>query len=130
MFIEKKQFYDGDDIQHMLYFLKINNKIFAKFKKALEEYSAADISAILSVVSDCFVDDFDRYDSEVSEIFLREFEKCFLKSHGIPRFILVKSKGNDFTVLDLEDNSKETVTKDYLDNVVSLGIDVGGYNIK
>lgn len=39
MFIIKKQFYDGDDIQHMLYFLNANKKAFGKFKKAINWYS-------------------------------------------------------------------------------------------
>ena len=30
MFITKKQFYDGDDIQYMLYFLSANKKAFGK----------------------------------------------------------------------------------------------------
>lgn len=56
MFITKKQFYDGDDIQHMLYFLNANKKAFGKFKKAIIGYSQADIDAILYAVSENYID--------------------------------------------------------------------------
>lgn len=119
MFIIKKQFYDGDDIQHMLYFLNANKKAFGKFKKAINGYS-----------SENYTEAFDRFDSAVGEIFLREFENCFLKFHGIPQYIVTQSVGSNFTVLDLSDNSKEVLTEAELNKAVSLGISVGGYNIK
>lgn len=130
MFITKKQFYDGDDIQHMLYFLSANKKAFGKFKKAIIGYSQADIDAILYAVSENYTEAFDRFDSVVGEIFLREFENCFLKFHGIPQYIVTQSVGSNFTVLDLSDNSKEVLTEAELNKAVSLGISVGGYNIK
>lgn len=130
MFIIKKQFYDGDDIQHILYFLNANKKAFGKFKKAIIGYSQADIDAILYAVSENYTEAFDRFDSAVGEIFLREFENCFLKFHGIPQYIVTQSVGSNFTVLDLSDNSKEVLTEAELNKAVSLGISVGGYNIK
>lgn len=130
MYIEKKRFYNDTDIDHMLLYLKVNKRANEKFKQAINGYGQRDVNAILSIVANGYAEDFGRYDSAVAEIFVESFEKTFLKEHGLPQFFIVAKRGNEYDVLDIEDiRNVETMTKEELDKAVSLGFDVGGYNI-
>ena len=129
MYIEKKQFYNGDDIQRMLSYLKANKSARAKFQKSLKGYSEQDISHINFVIDECYAEEFDRYDSAVCEEFLNTFESCFLTHEGLPRFFVVSKSADKFKVIDLEDRVIETVSKKTLDDLVVQGVDIGGYNV-
>lgn len=129
-FIKKKQFYEYDDIQHMLNFLNSSQIALSKFKHAFEGYGSADIRAILYVIDEQSAEGFDRYDSDVAEIFIREFERCFLSNEDILQYYVTKHDGAYFEVIDLEDCVKETLTKADLVNAKDLGLKIGNYNIK
>lgn len=129
-FIKKKQFYEYDDIQHMLNFLNSSQVALSKLKHAIEGYGSADIRAILYVIDDRSAEGFDRYDSDVAEIFIREFDRCFLSDEDILQYYVIKHDGAYFEVIDLEDGVKETLTKDDLIEAKNLGLKIGNYNIK
>lgn len=132
MYIEKKNLYNSEDIQRMLTFLSVSNKALSKFKKALNGYSTQDINAILSTIRYCNADDFNIFDSAVCEIFIREFENCFLTKMGISQYlILAKSDDNiKFKVVDLSDKCIELLTKSDLDRARNLGIDIREVDIE
>lgn len=128
-YIEKKRFYEYDDIQHMLNFLYSSQVALSKMKHALEGYSGADINAILYTISERSAECFDRYDSAVAETFIREFERCFLLNDIILQYYVIKHDGAYFEVIDLEDGAKETLTKSDLVEAKDLGLKIGNYNI-
>lgn len=132
MYIEKKNLYNSEDIQRMLNFLSVSNKALSRFKKALNGYSTQDINAILSTIRYCNADDFNIFDSAVCEIFIREFENCFLTKRGISQYlILAKSDDNiKFKVVDLSDKCIELLTKSDLDRARNLGIDIREVDIE
>lgn len=130
MYIEKKQFYNNTDIDHMLVYLRANRRANEMFKKVINGYGSQDVNAILGIIANGYSESFDRYDSAVADIFVRSFEETFLKGHGLPQFFIVAKRGNEYNVLDVEDvHNVETMTKAELDKAVSLGFDIGGYNI-
>lgn len=128
-YIEKKQFYEYDDIQHMINFLDSSQVALSKMKHAIEGYGRADINAILYTISERSAECFDRYDSDVAEIFIREFERCFLLNDIILQYYVIKHDGAYFEVIDLEDGAKETLTKSDLVEAKDLGLKIGNYNI-
>lgn len=128
-YIEKKQFYEYDDIQHMINFLDSSKVALSKMKHAIEGYGRADINAILYTISERSAECFDRYDSDVAEIFIREFERCFLLNDIILQYYVIKHDGAYFEVIDLEDGAKETLTKSDLVEAKDLGLKIGNYNI-
>lgn len=128
-YIEKKRFYEYDDIQHMLNFLYSSQVALSKMKHALEGYSRADINAILYTISERSAECFDRYDSAVAETFVREFERCFLLNDIILQYYVIKHDGAYFEVIDLEDGAKETLTKSDLVEAKDLDLKIGNYNI-
>lgn len=128
-YIEKKRFYEYDDIQHMINFLYSSQVALSKMKHALEGYSRADINAILYIINERSAECFDRYDSAVSEIFICEFERCFLHNDIILQYYVIKHDDAYFEVIDLEDGTKETLTKSDLVNAKDLGLKIGNYNI-
>lgn len=128
-YIEKKRFYEYDDIQHMLNFLYSSQVALSKMKHTLKGYSRADINAILYTINERSAECFDRYDSAVAETFIREFERCFLLNDIILQYYMIKHDGAYFEVIDLEDGVKETLTKSDLVNAKDLGLKIGNYNI-
>lgn len=129
-YIEKKRFYEYDDIQHMLNFLYSSQVALSKMKHALEGYSRADINAILYTINERSAEGFDSYDSDVAEIFIREFESCFLNDEPILQYYVIRHDDIYFEVIDLEDGVKEILTKSDLVNAKDLGLKIGNYNIK
>lgn len=128
-YIEKKPFYEYDDIQHMINFLNCSPVALSRIKHAIEDYSRADINAILYTISERSAECFDRYDSEVAEIFIREFERCFLLNDIILQYYVIKHDGAYFEVIDLEDGVKETLIKSDLVHAKDLGLKIGNFNI-
>lgn len=132
MYIEKKNLYNSEDIQRMLNFLSVSNKALSRFKKALNGYSTQDINAILSTIRYCNADDFNIFDSAVCEIFIREFENCFLTKRGISQYLILAESDDNikFKVVDLSDKCIELLTKSDLDRARNLGIDIREVDIK
>lgn len=128
-YIEKKRFYEYDDIQHMINFLYSSQVALSKMKHAIDGYSRADINAILYIINERSAECFDRYDSAVAETFIREFERCFLRNDIILQYYVIKHDGDYFEVIDLEDGTKETLTRSDLVNAKELGLKIGNYNI-
>lgn len=128
-YIEKKRFYEYDDIQHMINFLYSSQVALSKMKHTLEGYSRADINAILYTINERSAECFDRYDSAVSEIFICEFERCFLRNDIILQYYVIKHDGAYFEVIDLEDGVKEMITSIDLANAADLGLKIGNYNV-
>lgn len=129
-YIEKKRFYEYDDIQHIINFLYSSQVALSKMKHTLEGYSRADINAILYTINERSAECFDRYDSAVSEIFICEFERCFLRNDIILQYYVIKHDGAYFEVIDLEDGVKEMITSIDLANAEDLGLKIGNYNVR
>lgn len=129
-FIEKKQFYEYDDIQHMLNFLNSSQVALSRLKYAIEDYGSADVNAIIHIISGWSAEGFDSYDSDVAEIFIREFERCFLNDEPILQYYVIKHDGAYFEVIDLENGVKETLTKVDLVNAKDLGLKISNYNVR
>ena len=64
--------YNNDDIQKMIQTVNSNRETFNPF---LDEINSRDRGAIERVLSDGWVEAFDRYDSDVCEKFITAFEK-------------------------------------------------------
>lgn len=75
MKLEKKKLYNSDDIQKMMDILGSDKTLREKFFDLLCENP--DKRAIERVLESGVGEDFLKYDSEVSELFLRTFEKVY-----------------------------------------------------
>lgn len=129
-YIEKKRFYEYDDIQHMLNFLSSSRVALSRLKHAIKDYSSADVNAIIHVISERSAEGFDSYDSDVAEIFIREFENCFLNDEPILQYYVIRHDDIYFEVIDLEDGVKETLISIDLANAEDLGLKIGNYNVR
>lgn len=129
--IKKKRFYDENDLQSMLEFLRAKaemkeNKLFLKCVDS--NRSLSDTNAIRRVMEECCSEYFIHYDSDVAEQFINIFESLFLSNSkyttykATARFVVVGTKTMKDTkkwwVLDTTDLSVEVCSEEQIFDLV------------
>ena len=68
-----KQFWSNDDIDDALSYIRNNQGVSWKFDNELNKLNPSDARAIRRIINDGTAEDFDRYDSDVSEQFISTY---------------------------------------------------------
>lgn len=128
--IKKKRFYDTNDLQSMLEFLraKAEMKETRLFLKYVDNRSLPDATAIRRVMEECCAEYFEHYDSDVAEQFINIFDLLFLYNNRYPtyqataRFVVVGTKTTKDTkkwwILDTTDLSCEVCSEEQIFDLV------------
>lgn len=129
--IKKKRFYDANDLQSMLEFLRAKaemkeTRLFLKYVGS--NRSLSDANAIRRVMEECCSEYFYHYDSDVAEQFISIFDSLFLSSSdyvtykATARFVVVGTKTMKDTkkwwILDTTDLSVEACSEEQIFDLV------------
>lgn len=128
--IKQKKFYSSDDIQAMLNFISHHDDRpeYHAFLNYISK-NTTDTGAIKHCISEGWYEEFDRYDSDVCEQFIRCFEKFFITNKKFntlnlsSQFIVVAQNHRDqYGVVDIEDYEIEYYPAEKLVELVTNGV--------